>query len=144
MKRFQFNLQKVLTLRENNEKNWKIKLGEVVSKVNRVRGEMKRIERSHRQHFKDFSLEKEGLEYLKVSELYFRKMEEDLKNLDERMEELILEREEIQKEYIKASNERKVIAKLKERREAEYYKEQKLSEIKEIDDLTTGVYGRSR
>ncbi len=144
MKRFQFNLEKVLTLRENNEKNWKIKLGEVVSKVNSVRGEMKRIEQSHRQHFKDFSLEKEGLEYLKVSELFFRKMEKDLKILDERLEELILEREEIQKEYIKASNERKVIAKLKERREAEYYKEQKLSEIKEIDDLTTGVYGRAR
>ncbi|RKX91868.1 MAG: hypothetical protein DRP59_06775 [Spirochaetes bacterium] len=144
MKRFQFKLDKVLALRENNEKNWKIKLGEVVSKMNRVRGEMKRIEQSHRQHFKDFSLEKEGLEYLKVAELYFRKMEEDLKNLGERMEELTLEREEIQQEYIKASNDRKVIAKLKDRREAEYYKEQKLSEIKEIDDLTTGVYGRAR
>ncbi len=144
MKRFQFSLEKVLALRENNEKNWKIKLGEAVSKVNSVKREIKRIETSHREHFKDFRLSIEGLEYLQVAELFFKKMDNDRRRLDKRLVELTAEREKIQKEYIKASNERKVIEKLKERREAEYYKEQMLSEIKEIDDLTTGSYGRAR
>ncbi len=144
MKRFRFSLEKVLALRENNEKNWKLKLGEAVSKVNSVKREIKRIESSHREHFRDFNLAKEGLEYLQVTELFFKKMDDESRRLNEKLEELTIEREKIQKEYIKASNERKVIEKLKERRESEYYKEQMLSEIKEIDDLTTGSYGRAR
>ena len=48
------------------------------------------------------------------------------------------EREKIQKEYLEASRDRKVLSKLRERREAQYAKERKLEEVKEIDDINTG------
>lgn len=144
MKRFRFNLEKVLALREENEKNWEIKLGEVVSSVNNVKREINSIEHSKREHFKDFSLSKEGLEYLQMTELYFRKMEDDRKRLMSELEDLSIKRAEVQREYLKALNEKKVIEKLKERRAAEYYKEQMLSEIKELDDMATGIAARVR
>ncbi len=142
MKRFRFNLEKILKLREENEKDWEIKLGKVVSRCNSVMREMKSIDRSRREQFSKFRLSLGGLEGLQAAELYFRKMETDKKRLEAELEKLNEERAEVQKEYMKASNDRKVIEKLKERKSREYYKAQLIAEIKEIDDLNTQAAAR--
>ncbi len=144
MKRFQFNLEKILRLRMYNEKNWEIRLGEVVSKCNRVQREIRSKEYERVNSFKKFRLRQKGIDYLKSSELYFSKLEADRFKLKNQLEELNKERIAVQKEYLKASKERKVIEKLKERKSESYYREQFINEIKELDDINTQAAVRNR
>ena len=144
MRTFQFNLEKVLRLRKYKEKNWKIKLGEVVSKCNMAQKKISFLEDERKKSFKKFSLQKNGIAYLRLMERYFGKISSNQKLLRAELERLAVQKESVQKEYLKASRERKVIEKLKERKAEQYYRKQMLEEIKELDDINTQAAVRKR
>ena len=144
MRTFRFNLEKVLRLRKHTEKDWEIKLGEIVSTCNNVQRKISSLEIERAENFKEFILQKNGLEYLQLAERYFSRIAVEKNSLHKELEELQQRKEKIQEEYMKASREAKVIEKLKERKAEQYYRKQMQEEIKELDDINTQGAVRSR
>ncbi len=145
MRTFQFNLEKILRLRKHTEKNWEVKLGEVVSKCNNIQRKITSLEDERSESFKEFILQKHGLEYLQLAERYFSRIAVEKNSLHKELELLQQQKQEIQEEYLKASRKAKVIEKLKERKAGQYYRKQVQEEIKELDDINTqgAVRGRA-
>ncbi len=144
MRKFQFNLEKILRLRKHDEKKWEVKLGEIVSKCNNVQRKIRLLEHERTESFKKFRLQDNGMEYLRLTDLYFSKIAAGKEALNSELNTLMTEKKEIQKEYLKASRKRKVIEKLKEKKAEQYYRKQVLEEIKELDDINTQAAVRSR
>ena len=70
-----------------------------------------------------------------AGEMYMQRLSREITNLEQELESQEGRRAEIQKGYLEASRRRKVLDKLKERREASYRREQKLEEFKSLDDI---------
>jgi len=79
---------------------------------------------------------------LLVNEMYIRRLGIEL---EEKKEELVKkneEREAVKADYLEHSKKRKVLDKLKERRESEYYKDRLREDFKEMDELSSSSYIR--
>ena len=137
MKRFRFNLERVLTLRKYIEKNREIKLGTIISKCNVIQNRIKLLEQNRISHFRNFKLQNGGIDYLQTLERYFNKLEADRLEFSSELASLNEEKERAQKEYLEASRRRKTIEKVKEKKEQNYYREQLIEESKELDDIGT-------
>jgi len=74
MKRFQFNLEKLLELRAYDEKNWEIKLGQIVSKCNFMEHRIRDYESDKTKTFFNYNLESSGIEMLQISESFLQKL----------------------------------------------------------------------
>ncbi len=143
MRRFQFRLEKILNLRKYREREWEQKLA-VISGIcleleNRI--QMLNMEKQ-RVAFK-YSVEK-GVDVstLISRELYTLRIDKGIEELADELKKRREELEEVRKKYLEISKERKVLEKLKERQEKRYYEEQKLEEIKIIDDLNNAKTNR--
>lgn len=137
MKRFRFNLERVLTLRKYIEKNREIKLGTIISKCNVIQNRIKLLEQNRISHFKNYKLQNGGIDYLQSLERYFNKLEADRLEFSSKLDSLNAEKEIAQKEYLEASRMRKTIEKVKEKKEQSYYRKQLIEESKELDDIGT-------
>lgn len=135
MRRFSFNLEKLLIIREHEEKEWEIRLGKAVS--NCVNIEMA-IKDRHKEIKKIIGLSANNVEnnnYLLSANIYRNRMEQEIIGLEEELKKAKEERDEIKADYLEASKKRKVLYKLKEKREREYYKAQRKIEFNEIDEM---------
>ena len=143
MRKFMFSLQRLLSLREYTEKEWETKLGEITSRCNGFRRDIRKREELHSNILGN---RKPGtsLEELQVSELFMLRMRDEVSNLRQELEIAETRRDEVQQKYLEASRERKVLTRLKERQEAEYYREQVKEEMKLIDDINTSAAVRKR
>ncbi len=144
MKRFRFNLEKLLELRAYDEQNWEMELGKIVSKCNTMERRIRKLKSDKTKAFFKYNLENSGMEMLRISELYYKKLNFEMSQAALKLDAYKSEKIKIQKKYIEASNKRKVLDKLKEKEEQTYYKEQALEEIKEIDDISIGITLRKR
>ena len=144
MKRFQFNLEKLLELKKYDERNWEIKLGQIVSKCNFMEHKIRNYESDKTKIFFNYNLENSGIEMLQISESYLQKLNYEISQSNLKLEAYYSEKQKVQTKYIEASNKRKVLEKLKDKEEFAYYKEQALEEIKEIDDINIGIAIRKR
>ncbi len=141
MKRFHFRLEKVLGIKKHHEKEWELKLAKAT-------GECIRIENTiqHNLYEKARTLSTRRLsgeimmEKLYSSELYMQRLTQHNRNLEQELVQKELERESIQKGYLEASKERKVLDKLKEKQENGFYAKQRVEEMKEIDDMNNSMY----
>ncbi len=136
MRRFVFTLQRLLNLKEYREKECETELGEVTSRCVRFRRDIKDCESLHRKTLAVRSGHT-AIEELVSSELFMRRMREDVVRLNTELEEAEKERDEVQKRYLEASRERKVLDKLKEKQSDSYYKEQAKEEMKNMDEINT-------
>ncbi|MBI9103236.1 MAG: flagellar export protein FliJ [Spirochaetales bacterium] len=143
MRRFVFSLQRLLSLRERKEKDWETKLGEVVSRCNKLKRDIRECERLHRETLGVRSADG-GLGQLAASEFYMRRMREDVIKFQAELEKTEIEKDKVQVKYLEASRDRKVLEKLKEKQETEYYKEQLKEEMKMIDDINTSTAVRKK
>ena len=142
MRRFQFKLQQLLNLKEYREREWEIKLGEVTGRMEEIR---QRIASCRERRTEGFSLRAASgndLAQFAAAENYVRRMEQQSSKLEQELARLAKERETIQAGYIEASRERKVYEKLREKREAEFYREQAAAEVRIQDDLNSGAAAR--
>jgi len=137
MKRFRFNLERVLTLRKYIEKNREIELGTIISKCNVIQNRIKLLEQNRTSSFRNFKLQNGGIDYLQTLERYFNKLEADRMEFSSELASLNVEKEKAQKEYLEASRRRKTIEKVKEKKEQNYNREQLIAESKELDDIGT-------
>jgi len=138
VRRFQFRLEKLLALRRYREKEWEIRLAEITGICINLEREIAYAESEKtRVLFKlKAGVGKVDMEILNFRESYTARLNRRVAELVEELARRRLEQDEIREKYIKVSRDRKVLSKLKERREAEYYKEQKMNEVKEIDDIS--------
>ena len=135
MKKFVFSLERLLKLREHEEHEWEIKLGQKVSECVRIQHEIQ-----HRKDELDRVLRTRGRvdgreDAVMAMELYKRRMRSELLELGDELTLAESKRDEVRGEFLEASRKRKVLTKLKEKREAEYYKQQIKIEHDLIDEI---------
>lgn len=143
MRRFRFRLEKFLELRRWKEREREIalakSLGEVLMLEKRIAEIAEQIAASLFGQFRrdDGRDNRIDIEAMARRELYAQRLSRER----ERKQAILVvkkrELEEARGKYLEASKERKVLDKLRERRETEYYEKAVDEEFKEIDDMNT-------
>lgn len=140
MKKFEFTLQPVLNLREQEEKSARIELGKRTAECDRIRQKMQshvalldRFEEDSRET--DWRAYQETADFIRSQNL---KLTPVLREAEER-------RTEATETYREARNRKKVFEKLKERQAEEYERLLREKENKVLDDLFSSreTYKRS-
>jgi flagellar FliJ protein len=144
MKKFKFNLQRLLRIREHEEQKWEIKLGKAVSECVRLENGINRRKAEISRMIKAGGQAENREDTLLSMEMYKRRMVEEIQKLGRELEEAEKTRDSVRETFLEVSKNRKVLSKLREKREVEYYKEQKKIEFNEIDEINNGrVPGRA-
>jgi flagellar FliJ protein len=139
MKRFRFGLQKVLELREYTEEEAKIELGRAVSTLNLIEQRIAALAGERTQAAMErFSPGREFTE-IQSYERYINRLDQTRDKLLMDAARAELEVEEKRDIYLEASRDRKVLDKIKERREGEYRKFVQGEENKELDEVAARV-----
>jgi flagellar FliJ protein len=144
VKRFKFNLEKVLELRQYGEQEAKNELGRAISILNSIENKIKQNAIIHNQaarerfegiYAADGVIASGGALSMVAWDAYILRLEQEAERLMEEAAQAELVVEEKRNLYLEASRELKVMEKLKEKREAEYRKEMFASETRELDDM---------
>ena len=134
MKRFSFNLEKVLKLREHNENEAKIILGRALSILHELENKLmllaKELSSASNAQFQPGN----NVNLMQQYMFYILRLENTKEVLLEECAKAELEVEKARNDFIEASRERKVLDKLKEKREKEYRKEVQREETLLLDD----------
>ncbi len=139
MRRFRFRLERFLDLRRWKEREREIALAKVLGEVMMLEKRIAEIgELISGSLFGEFRHENRiDVGALARRELYAQRLSRER---EKRREELVARRRELEEaraRYLEASKERKVLEKLRERRETEYYDQAVDEEYREIDDMNT-------
>jgi flagellar FliJ protein len=139
MRRFRFRLEKFLDLRRWKEREREIALAKVLGEVLLLEKRIAEIaEEIAASLFGEFRRDNRiDIEAMARRELYAARLSQERKRKREALAVKNRELEEARARYLEASRERKVLDKLRERREAEYYERAIDEEFKEIDDMNT-------
>ncbi len=139
MRRFRFRLEKFLDLRRWKEREREIALAKVLGEVLLLEKRIAEIaEEIAASLFGEFRREgRIDVEAMSRRELYAQRLSRERENKRQALVVKNRELEQARARYLEASKERKVLDKLRERREAEYYEHAIDEEFKEIDDLNT-------
>lgn len=146
MRRFHFRLERLLRLKSYTEQEWEIKLGKATSECLVIERQIDEALKGMASAFHQIHTPRRELDMNFITSAQ-RYMDRLSGRVDELEDELVVKeaaRREVQEEYLEASKERKVLDKLKERRAKEFYKAERDEEKKELDDINTGSYIRSR
>jgi len=140
VKRFKFNLEKVLELRQYNEQEAKNELGHAISILNTIENNIKQNALLHssaaQERFTGIgSANSTGAVSMLMWDNYILRLEQEAQRLMEEAARAELVVEEKRALYLEASRELKVMEKLKEKREQEYRKEVLAAETRERDDM---------
>jgi flagellar FliJ protein len=151
VKRFSFNLEKVLELRQYHEQEAKNELGRAISILTAIENNIKQNALVHsravRQRFAgladigmtDSMAASTAVGVAAASMLawdsYILRLEQEAERLMEEAARAEMVVEEKRSLYLEASRELKVMEKLKEKREVEYRKEFFAAETRELDDI---------
>ncbi|MDR3145987.1 MAG: flagellar export protein FliJ [Treponema sp.] len=144
MKRFSFDPEKILRLRRHREEEAEIALGRAVSALTAIEERIDAVARDRfRAMAERFAPGNGGAEIL-AHERYIQRLDAAREELLKEAALAELQVEEARAEYIEASRERKVLDKLKERRQREYRKALLAEEVRTLDDLSGGAVARNR
>jgi flagellar FliJ protein len=133
MKRFNFKLRRLLELREHREDEAKIELGKAIGILTVIeqRIDATALERA-RAMTDRFS---HNMDNFRGYDLYIRRLEQTAEKLQKEAALAELEVNEKRDLFIEASRDRKVLDKVKERRQQEHRKEMFADAAKELDDI---------
>ncbi len=136
MKRFRFRLEKILEVREYYERIAEMKLGAAAGKC----ALLERILVENARAARDAARQRFGagrdLYDMRAAELYARRLAVERERTIKALAMAEIERETARQGYVAASKEKKLLTKLRERGEAEYYRSANREEIKILDDLS--------
>ncbi|MDR2484356.1 MAG: flagellar export protein FliJ [Treponema sp.] len=143
MKRFRFELEKVLELREYRERETEIELGKAVGILTQIEHNIAALtgERARAVEKRLASSRTTTADVLAFDRYILRLDNTKAALLDEaaKAERKVEEAREV---YIEASRDRKILDNMKERRQKEYRKRMFAEETKILDDLAGGVKAR--
>ena len=139
MKKFDFSLQKVLNLREFEEDQAKNELGKAIAEAERIQAELEYVALKRVENNKARAQTEDMNEMMAIERFIVR--------LDLRKEELLevlakaeLVIEQKRQAFAEAMKNRKVVTKLKEKKQAEYKADVLKAEEAAIDDITSAKY----
>jgi flagellar FliJ protein len=131
MKRFSFNLQKVLELRNYREQEAKVELGRAVGVLTAIENRIKETavvrHNAARERFADPAA-------MPAWDNYIIRLDQETERLTQEAAQAALAVEERRALYLEASRELKVMEKLREKREKAYRREVFAAETAEADD----------
>ena len=134
MKKFRFNLEKILQLRKFREDECKIALGQAISILNKIENEIKQT--AVRRHA---AASQRFINYAEIItwELYIKRLDYQAQKLTEQAAQAEIVVEEKRALYLEASKELKIMEKLKEKQQKTHRKEMFDSQMEELDEITS-------
>lgn len=143
MKKYRFTLERVLRLRKHHELEWELKLAAAAGRCVALQNELKELASERGRTLSTrFAVADGGTDYLFRSELYLRRIAQTTEKKRRLLTQRERERDEVRDQYLVASRDRKVLDRLKEKREEQHYREGLLEEISDTDDLTSARGGQ--
>lgn len=137
MKRFKFNLEKILRLRQFKEEECKLALGRAVSILNKIENDIKETAlKRHAATSSRFS----NVAEISSWEIYILRLDQQADRLTEQAAQAQIVVEEKRALYLEAQKDLKAMEKLKEKQQKEYRREMLNYEMNEVDDLTSSRY----
>jgi len=142
MKPFVFNLEKVLGLRKYREEETKIELGKAISFLADLENRIKILGQERvRAAEAQFNPENSAAQIQQYM-FYLLRLDNTKEQLLEEAALAELKVEEAREVFLEASRERKVLDKLKEKRQKEYRKQMFAEETKILDDISGSAPAR--
>jgi flagellar FliJ protein len=144
VKRFHFRLERLLEIRSYRERQWLAKLAAASGLCSRLsRRIAEKAEAARGAFYLDPRTGNElDLSLLAYREHYINRLGQEQGRLREELKERTRQRAQVQSKYQEVSRDKKVLEKLKEKRESDYYSQAKLEEFKEVDDLNSSRFVR--
>ncbi|MCL2763757.1 MAG: flagellar export protein FliJ [Treponema sp.] len=134
MKKFNFKLEKVLRIKKFNEEECKMALGQAISVLNLIEKQiMQTAVKRHNAASQRFNDPAQMIFW----DTYILRLEREAEQLAEKAAQAEMVVEEKRVLYQEAYKELKAIEKLKEKRYEEYRKDYFVSEMNQIDELTS-------
>jgi flagellar FliJ protein len=143
MRAFSFKLERILSLRKHREREWEIRLAGITGECVRLSREIEERTMRKAEAFLHPATGVEVEAYIQRHR-FMARLDQEIEKKNAELAVCEGEREKIQAEYVKYSRERKVLDNLKDKRAAEYAAEQKIEEVKQIDDINTVRAARGR
>ncbi len=135
MRKYQFRLERLLEIRKYRELESELKLAAATGECVRLQTEIAEMDLARRSTLAQrYEIGGVDLAYLTAAELYMRRLDARTRSNQEELVERERERDTAREEYLAASRDRKVLDRLKEKRETAYRREQLRQEIFEVDD----------
>jgi flagellar FliJ protein len=144
VKRFAFKLEKILALRLNRERETEIALGRAIGALSALENRIKNVAEEKVLAAGSRFDKTHGAKDIRSYENYILRLDKTRDALLTAAAGAELEVEKARNIYLEASRDRKIIDKLKERREREYRAFVQLEEIKVTDDVSGGAAARKR
>jgi flagellar FliJ protein len=139
MRRYKFNLEKILQLRKFKEEECKLALGQAISALNIIENEIKQTAlKRHDAATRRYENPGEVL----LWENYILRLDLEAKNLTEKAAQAEIVVEEKRALYLEAQKDLKAMEKLKEKQQKEYRREMLNTEMNQVDDLTAARLNR--
>ncbi|MDR2211056.1 MAG: flagellar export protein FliJ [Spirochaetaceae bacterium] len=142
MKRFNFELEKILKLRLNREQETEVELGKAVGALSALELRIRKTAEEKSRATGNRFAKEHGIEEIRSYDLYILRLDQTRDALLQAAAKAELAVEEARNVYMEASRDRKIIDKLKERRQREYRRAVLQEEIKMIDDISSGAAAR--
>ena len=136
MRRFDFRLERILSLRKHSEDQAEQKLARVSGEYAQLQGELGRLTQEREATFRlGDPASRADINYRIAQSAYINFLESRSRDMESRRAEKVGELDSAQSEYREAMKQRNVLDNLKSRRSDEYYKEQRRAEGRELDDI---------
>jgi flagellar FliJ protein len=142
VKRFHFELEKILALRLNREHETELELGKAIGALAELENRIKRIAEERIIAAAGRFTKSRGAAEILSYDNYILRLDKTKDALVEAAAKAELAVEAARAVYLEASRERKVLDKLKERRRREYHKYILAEEVKMLDDISGGRVAR--
>jgi len=138
MKRFKFNMEKILQLRKFKEEECKLALGQAISALNKIENDIKMTAVKH--HEASLERFKNPLE-TSSWEIYILRLEQETEKLSQKAAQAEIIVEDKRALYLEARKDLEAMEKLKEKQQKEYRKEYLISEMNQVDEITSSRLG---
>ena len=143
MKRFRFRLQRLLDVRRHEEQQVQLRLGAATGKVVAIDRRLDEITVQQRVELAARSASFDTGSLL-AGELYRTRLDQERQRLLGERKQRAEELGAVLAEYAEVARRRKVVDKLRERRERQFEREQRAQEIAAADDLTNSRVAAAR
>jgi flagellar FliJ protein len=142
VKRFHFELEKILALRLNRERETENELGKAIWALTELENRIKRLAEERIAAAAGRFGKTRGLAGILSYDNYILRLDKTKDALVEAAAKAELVVETARAAYLEASRDRKVLDKLKERRRREYNRYILAEEVKMLDDISSGAAAR--
>lgn len=142
MKRFRFNLDKLLELRQYYEREAELSLAKAMGELYSIQERLRTLAEDRAAAASERFFPGRSVAQIHATDLYILRLDRTKEALLEAAAKAELVVSEKRQAFLEASRDRKVLDKLKEKRLKEYKYYVSLEEIKSIDDISNGAKAR--